>query len=325
MMYRSNLIAVPCLIAAACMVPVIGWTVSKDFNGRMWLAKVPALPSSAQVAYQQWIDDGNGVLKPGEEFKAVDQGINDVVTDQAQANMASPENQAQMQQQQTAAQQLAAKYGTPEGQAQLKAMTPAQLMALAQQMQPQTNMPRTVSPGDQQLLQKIGDGVYSGKQQVMADVLKLQVQVNAVDSQWDQALSALGPQEQAQMSKLPVCAGEAGIPSSLDMEKLELTFADQRIAIASQYLPQFAPIIGKVRAAVLPEIDFGDDALAAWTQLSDPALKQQVSPSAHGAEQQGLGDVGIIEQMVEGASSRAAQSVEDKKKIEVKYANAHGC
>ena len=325
MKHRSNRIAVLCLIAVVCMVPVIGWTVSKDFNGRMWLAQVPALPSSAQVAYQQWIDDGNGVLKPGEAFKAVDQGINDVVTDQAQADMASPENQAQMQQQQTAAQQLAAKYGTPEGQAQLKAMTPAQLMALAQQMQPQTNMPRTVSPGDQRLLQKIGDGVYSGKQQVMADVQKLQVQINAVDSQWDQALSALEPQEQAQMSKLPVCAGEAGIPSSLDMEKLELTFADQRIAIASQYLPQFAPIIGKVRAAVLPEIDFGDDALAAWTQISDPALKQQVSPSAHGAEQQGLGDVGIVEQMVEGASSRAAQSVADKKKIELKYANAHGC
>ena len=291
----------------------------------MWLAQVPALPSDANAAYQQWIDDGNGGLKPGAAFDTVDQGIKNVIADQAEANRSSPANQTQTQQDVSTAQQMAAKYGTPEGQAQLKAMTPAQLMALAQQMQPQTNMPRTVSPGDQQLLQKIGDGVYSGKQQVMADVLKLQVQVNAVDSQWDQALSALGPQEQAQMSKLPVCAGEAGIPSSLDMEKLELTFADQRIAIASQYLPQFAPIIGKVRAAVLPEIDFGDDALAAWTQLSDPALKQQVSPSAHGAEQQGLGDVGIIEQMVEGASSRAAQSVEDKKKIEVKYANAHGC
>lgn len=325
MKHRSNLIAVPCLIAAACMVPAIAWTVSKDFNGRMWLAKVPALPTTAQLAYQQWIDDGNGMLKPGEAFEAVDKGINDVVADQAEANMASPENQAQMQQQQTAAQQLAAKYGTPEGQAALKSMTPAQLMALAQQMQPQTSMPRAVSPGDQQLLQKIGGGVYSEKQQVMADVLKLQMQINTIDSQWDQALSALEPEKQAEIRQLPVCAGEAGIPSSLDMENLELKFADQRIAIAAQFLPQFAPIIGKVRAAVLPEIDFGDNALAAWTELSDPALKQQVSPSAHGAEQQGLGDVGIVEQMVEGASSRAAQSVADKKKIQQKYANAHGC
>jgi hypothetical protein len=307
------------------MVPVVAWTVSKDFNGRMWLAKVPALPSSANVAYQQWIDDGNGTLKPGEAFNTVDQGINDVLADEAKANMASPENQAQMQQQQTTAQQMAAKYGTPEGQAALKSMTPAQMMALAQQMQPQSNMPRAVSPDDQQLLQKIGNGVYSGKQQVMADVMKAQIQANTVQSQWDQAVSALGPEEQAQMRQLPVCPGEAGIPSSLDMENLELKFADQRIAIASQYLPQFAPIIGKVHAAVLPEIDFGDDALAAWTQISDPGLKQQVSASAHGAQQQGLGDVSIVEKMVEGVSSKAAQTVADKKTIQKKYANAHGC
>jgi len=323
--HRSILIAVACLIAAVWMVPVVAWTVSKDFNGRMWLAQVPALPSSADVAYQQWVDDGNGTLKPGEAFNTVDQGINDVLADEAKANMASPENQAQMQQQQTTAQQMAAKYGTPEGQAALRSMTPAQLMALAQQMQPQTNMPSAVSPDDQQLLQKIGDGVYSGKQQVMADVLKLQTEINTLDGQWDQAVSALEPQEQAQMRQLPVCPGEAGIASSLDMENLELKFADQRIAIASQYLPQFAPIIGKVRVTVLPEIDFGDDALAAWTQISDPGLKQQVSPSAHGAQQQGLGDVGIVEKMVEGVSSKAAQTVEDKKTIQKKYANAHGC
>jgi hypothetical protein len=60
------------LVAAAWMVPVVAWTVSKDFNGRMWLAKVPALPSSADVAYQQWVDDGNGTLKPGEAFDTVD-------------------------------------------------------------------------------------------------------------------------------------------------------------------------------------------------------------------------------------------------------------
>jgi len=313
------------LIAAACVVPIVASAVSKDFNGRMWLAQVPALPSDANAAYQQWSDDGHGTLKPGEAFNTVDQGINNVIADQAKANMASPENQSQMQQQVSTAQQMAAKYSTPEGQAALKSMTPAQLMALAQQMMPQSSVARAVSPEDQQLLQKIGNGAYSGQQQVMADVLNLQKQVNSIESQWDQDVAALVPQEAAQMRALPVCAGEAGIPSSLDMENLELKFADQRIAIASQYLPQFAPIIGKVRVAVLPEIDFGDDALAAWTQISDPGLKQQVSPSAHGAQQQGLGDVGIVEKMVEGVSSKAAQAVEDKKTIQRKYANAHGC
>jgi len=35
--------------------------------------------------------------------------------------------------------------------------------------------------------------------------------------------------------------------------------------------------------------------------------------------------VGIVEKMVEGVSSKAAQTVEDKKTIQKKYVNAHGC
>ena len=319
MRYRSI------LVVAVCMVPIAAWTVSKDFNGRMWLAQVPAVPSDANSAYSQWVDDGNGTLKPGDAFSTVDQGINNVIADQAQANMASQSSQTQTEQQMTAAQQMMAKYSTPEGQAALKAMTPAQLMAMAQQMMPQSNMPHTVSPADQALLQKINNGVYSGQQQVMADVLKLQTEVNRIESQWDQDVAALAPQEQAQIGQLPPCPGEAGIPSSLDMEQLELKFADRRIFIAGQYLGQITPIVGKARATVIPEIDFGDDALAAWTQISDPSLMQQVSPSAHGAFQQGLGGVGIVEKMVEDASEKAAQAVQDKKAIQKKYANAKGC
>ena len=319
MRYRSI------LVAAACMVPVAAWTVSKDFNGRMWLAQVPAVPSDANAAYQQWVDDGNGTLKPGEAFNTVDQGINNVIADQAQANMASPGNQAQIQQQMSTAQQMMAKYSTPEGQAALKSMTPAQLMAMAQQMMPQPNTPRAVSPADQALLQKIGDGVFSGKQTVMAEVVKLQVEINGVEKQWDEDVAALQAQEQAQIGQLPPCPGEAGIPSSVDMEQLELKFADRRIFIAGQYLGQITPIVGKTRVTVLPEIDFGDDALAAWTQITDAALKQQVSPSANGAFQQGLGDVGIVEKLVEEVSSRASKAVMDKKAIQKKYANAKGC
>jgi hypothetical protein len=307
------------------MVPVAAWTVSKDFNGRMWLAQVPAVPSDANAAYQQWVDDGNGTLKPGEAFNTVDQGINNVIADQAQANMASPGNQAQIQQQMSTAQQMMAKYSTPEGQAALKSMTPAQLMAMAQQMMPQSNTPRAVSPADQALLQKIGDGVFSGKQTVMAEVVKLQVEINGVEKQWDEDVAALQAQEQAQIGQLPPCPGEAGIPSSVDMEQLELKFADRRIFIAGQYLGQITPIVGKTRVTVLPEIDFGDDALAAWTQITDAALKQQVSPSANGAFQQGLGDVGIVEKLVEEVSSRASKAVMDKKAIQKKYANAKGC
>jgi hypothetical protein len=311
------------LIAAGIvLLPVAAWTVSKDFNGRMWLAQVPALPNAGEAAYGQWVDDGQGSLKPGEAFRNVDQGINAVIADQAKANIPS---QSQVQQQMSAAQQMAQKYGTPEGQAALKNMTPAQLMALAQQMQPQNMAPRAVSAADQAQLQKIGDGVYSGHVHVVTDMEAVMKEVNQLEAQWDADAGAIDKQEAAEQSKLPVCRGEASIPSSQTMRDFELQYADKRISLAGKYLPKFEPLVGKLRTVVLPEIDFGDDALAAWTQIQDPGLKQQVSASAHGAEQVGLGDVGAVEQLVERISMRAAKTVQDKKAIQKKYADARGC
>lgn len=315
------------LIAAGIvLLPLTAWTVSKDFNGRMWLAQVPALPSSATVAYSQWTDNGQNGLTPGEGFKNVEDGINNVLRDQAQANTPS---QSQIQQQESAAQQMQQKYGTPEGQAELKNMTPAQLMALAQQMSGQMNpgamTPRTVSPEDQALLQKIGNGVYSGEEQVLADTTAINKQVAAIEAEWDAAAAPLEAQEDAQQQKLPVCAGEASIPSDQDVGKLKIEYADKRIALAGQYLPKFQPLIDKLRVVVMPQIDFGDDALAAWTKIQDPALKQQVSASAHGAEQQGLGDVDMIEGVIKNVSEKAAQTVAQKKALEKQYAGATGC
>jgi hypothetical protein len=310
------------LIAAGIvLLPITAWTVSKDFNGRMWLAQVPALPSSATVAYGQWDDNGQGALTPGAGFKTVEEGINNVLRDQAQANTPS---QSQVQQQMSAAQQMQQKYGTPEGQAALKSMTPDQLMALAQQMMPQ-NTAHVVSPDDQVQLQKIGNGVYSGQAQVLEGMKAIRIEANGIEAQWDAEAAPLVAQEDAQQRQLPVCPGEASIPSDLEASKLKLEFADKRIKLAGQYLPKFAPLVDKMRATVLPEIDFGDDALAAWTKIQDPGLKQQVSASAHGAEQIGLGDVGAVESFVKDVSQKAAQTIAQKKAIEKQYANAKGC
>lgn len=310
------------IAAAVVLLSAAAWAVSKDFNGRMWLAQVPALPSDGNSAYAQWVDDGNGTLTPGESFKNVKDGIDQVLRDQAQANMPS---QSQTQQQASTAQQMAQKYGTPEGQAALKSMTPDQLMALAQQMQPQSAA-RVVSPADQALLQKIGNGVYSGHAQVLDDVKAVMKEVNALESQWDADSAALDAQEAAQRAKLPLCqGGEGTAPSDQTTRDFELQFADKRIALAGRYLPKFAPIIGKLHADVLPEIDYGDDALAAWTQIQDPGLKQQVSASARGAENLALSDVSAVEQLIERLSERAAKTAADKKNIQRRYANAKGC
>jgi tRNA U34 5-methylaminomethyl-2-thiouridine-forming methyltransferase MnmC len=186
-------------------------------------------------------------------------------------------------------------------------------------------MARAVSPADQAQLQKIGNGVYSGQQQVLEDMMSIQKQVNTLEDQWTAAEKQLDTQEAGQQAHLPVCPGEASIPSSQTLSIFKLQFADKRIALAGQYLPKFAPLVGKLHAAVLPQIDFGDDALAAWTQIEDPGLKQQVSASAHGAEQQSLGAVGTVQQLIQNLSLKAAQTVADKKNIERTYADAKGC
>jgi hypothetical protein len=232
---------------------------------------------------------------------------------------------ASQAQQVATAQQMAAKYGSPEGQAALKAMTPEQLMALAQQMMPNSGGAHIVSPEDQELLRKLNDGVYSGKQQVLEDTKKVYVEINAVYAKWDQALAPLTAQEQAKIRQLPVCPGEASIPSDADLSAVKISFAKQRASISAQYLEQIQPLIGKFRAIVLPEIDFGDDALAAWSKISDPTTKQQASASAHGAESLALSDVDQVEKIVQDASGKAAQFVQQQKALEKQYANPQGC
>jgi hypothetical protein len=311
------------LIAASIvLLPLTAWTVSKDFNGRMWLAQVPALPNSATVADSQWNDDGQGVLTPGDGFQSFETGINQAIGDQLQANVPS---QSQQQQQMSAAQQMQQKYGTPEGQAALKSMTPDQLMALAQQMMPQNTGPHTVSPEDQVQLQKINGGVYSGHAQVVESITSIGKESQTIYAQWDAEAAPLVAQETAAEQRLPVCPGEASIPSDLEVSKVKLEYADKKIAIADRYLSKFQPLVDKMKVAVMPEIDFGDDAIAAWTRIQDPGMKQQVSASAHGAEQTGFGDAGTVEGLIKNASEKAAQTVADKKAIQKKYADAKGC
>jgi hypothetical protein len=312
------------IAAGLILLPITAWTVSKDFNGRMWLAHVPPLPSSGQAAYDQWVDDGRGVLSLGEGFKTVEDGMNQATAEQMQPNAPS---QSQMQQQASSAQQMMQKYSTPEGQAALKNMTPDQLLALSQQMMPQgANMaPGIVSPEDQALLQKMNNGVYSGNQQVVADVLAINKQAQSIEAQWDAEVAPLVAQEQAAIQKLAVCPGEASIPSDQEVSKVKLEYADKRIAIAGDYLSKFESLANKMKVTVQPVIDFGDDAIAAWSQIQSPALKQQTSAMAHGAQAQSFGAVGQVEAFIRNLSRKAAQTVADKKAIQKQYADAKGC
>lgn len=306
------------LLMAAALPAAIAAPPSKDLSAEQWLGQVPAMPSDPRTAYQQWTDNGHAGLTPGPQFQALQIGIAAYQRDQAQGAGASPGQVDKLQ-------ALKAEYGTPEGQAKLRSMSLADQMAIAQQIQAATAMPApgAVSPHDQTLLRKIA--FYPDSPKVDADLMKLQQQKNVLAQAWHDELDKLIPKQEAERRTLKGCGGEAGMPSSAALEEFELRYADQRIAIASQYLGKLSPVVAAARKTLEPRIGYGDGVLAAWSQLEDPAMKQRTSAEAHGVESASLGDVATYQEFVKDASRPAAQAVADRKAIERKYLDAKGC
>lgn len=313
------------LIAGMVLAPVTAWTVSKEFNGANWLAQVPAPPSTSDGAYAQWTDDGQGGLTPGPGFKAVLDGINAQFADMAQTAMA---NSPSVDQQKQTAINLAQKYNTPEGRAALAAMTPAQLVALSQQMGgggAGMDAPRVVSPAEQAFSQKFGNGVYSGRAQVDADAARAMTPIAGLETKWDADVAKINTQEGVQLQQLPPCPGEAGAASGQATAALKQQFAQQRATTAAGYLGQMAPLLEQLHAALMPEISFGDDAMYAAAQVQNADARSHVTATAQTAEKMSLGDVGRYAQAIEDISRKAAQPAADKQKIAKAYANAGGC
>jgi hypothetical protein len=106
---------------------------------------------------------------------------------------------------------------------------------------------------------------------------------------------------------------------------MALKYADQRIALMTRYLPKYQALVQQIRTVVLPRIDYGDSAMAAWAQIENPGFKQQLAAQAQGAANSGMADAALVQSFVENASKLAAQTVADRKNIERTFANAQGC
>ena len=306
------------LLAATIFVPVLAYAGGAG-PAAVMANRVPGLPANAQSAYAQWLDD-NGNLKPGATYKSQEDAIQN-------AMMHSMEAVAPSAQQQANAQALAAQYNTPEGRAKLAAMSPAQLMALGQQMQGQMGyappQPTVVSDHDQAIMRQLG--AYDKTAEVRQKTPVIQMASAKLEEQWDADRTKLGDAETSEHNKLPVCPGEAGEPSSAASREVALKYADKRIKLADSYLPKFASYLQQLKQTVGPEIDYGDNAYAKWTQLQNPILKSQTKGAVQGAENNAYADAGILLSYVEGVSKKAAEAVADKHNIERMYAKAGGC
>jgi hypothetical protein len=184
---------------------------------------------------------------------------------------------------------------------------------------------RTVSEHDQRILQKINNVDYTVQSTVMQKFMETQTKLNQLATAWDGDVQALAPKEQADLNQLPSCQGESGVPSSADTAKVKMQYADQRMQIANQYLGQMRQLVTELHAALLPQIDAGDDAQAGWNSLEGAGTKQMSAPAVLSRYQQGLNAVMMYEQLVENFSQKAASVAWERKKLDRQYADAGGC
>jgi hypothetical protein len=278
------------------------------------LGRVPALPQDAAGAYGQWADN-RGDLTRGPAFAGLEADI--------KATM-----QATMARQQPAVNSIMQKYETPAGQAELKAMTMEQKMALAQQMQ-QAQMASSgmgataASDSDGALLRKLQTNPAMIQiRQKMADIAP---RLGQIDQQWQTEDSRLAQAELAEMGKLPICKSEAGEPSELAIRGVKFTFADKHGALAATFLPKYQALANEKRGLVLQEAKYADDSLVTWQHLANPMLRNQTQPLVVGNVTNAANDVGAVLQIVEAGSKRAAQTVAQKKSLEAQYRDAKGC
>ena len=140
-----------------------------------------------------------------------------------------------------------------------------------------------------------------------------------------QADAKLGDQESDARSKLPQCPGPIGGTSEIALRNLARSYYPKHIGLAEQYLAKIGPMAQQLRAVLAPEVANADAAVSAWSQIQNPALKQQLAGSASGIANTGYGDVTYLIAFVSDTSKRAAQAVADKNATERRYAAAKGC
>jgi len=104
-------------------------------------------------------------------------------------------------------------------------MSPAELMAMAQQMRPQ-QASTPVSAHDQELAGRIG--AYPQTAQVEQNIQKVRAAEGELISHWQSQVEALHKEERQKRAALPPCHTDAGEPSGIARRDLALAYADKR-------------------------------------------------------------------------------------------------
>jgi hypothetical protein len=321
------------LAASALLIPMVLSSAPAQISAHSLLDQVPALPGNPLEAYGQWTPQDDG-LAPGTAFKAVsDSRVRQkaLIEQQVQSAAASPPPQLA---------QATAFASSPEAQANMRAMqeaeargaSDAEKMALIMKMAghgPRMTPVSAESPHDTALKNRVfSDPKITN--QVINGMKKVHDEQNQLDWRRQTEIAAIDRAEQQALAAIPICPNtnhsEYGPePSKIAVRDTKLRFADQRIAVATHYLPEYQSLAREMKIVVQPAVDQADAALAAWTQLEGPMLKMGTAGVAQSAANQALDNVGDLEALIEDASKSAALTVSARKKIERVYGQARGC
>lgn len=307
---------------------------AKELSGREWLAHVPAVPDDALSASKFWVMR-DGVLGLAPEIEAFERDLATLSAppdaEEGAKGMADAEEGAKaMAMNRARAEQMAAEFDSPEGQARLEKMTPAEMQALAQSMMgaPPQAAPSArgggLAAGDAVALKELAAMTEVGNRTFPA-VNAIQQEFGNLKAQWEREEQALGAKELAAIEHLPHCHDEAGLPSTADAGRVHLEYADQILGLASRYLKRAAALQQKMRQTVTPHIDAADHARAAYKRLRSSGARQTAS-AAIGSAGPLIGiDVGLVYVIAKESSQHAASAVSHKASLKKQYEGAKGC
>jgi hypothetical protein len=180
-----------------------------------------------------------------------------------------------------------------------------------------------VSEHDQAMMKKIQP--YPQTTQLHSANMHAGLMLSGLRDADENAVEKLHEAENAELSRLAVCPGEAGLPSDRATLAVKLKYADQRVALANATLGKEAPIVESVRHGVVAETTYIDNMFGAWASMSGGMMKTVSHPNVVGMQAIAMSDVGLVLTYVEDASKSAAQAVAEKNRLARDAANAKGC
>lgn len=199
----------------------------------------------------------------------------------------------------------------------------AEVLSLSRPVQPPAGPDRPLSTHDKSLLEAIS--VFPDTGAVLQKIQAARTAQAALLQRWQAELNALEQRRVKARGALPACHNEGGTPSQAAIRDVEQSFSQQKIEIAVRYLAQFQPLLDQLIAAVSPRIQHGDTVMGAWTRLRSPGKKAELAPVAHGAENDALLDVALIQSYIQEVSKQAARPISQRNALGRVYAHAPGC